>query len=133
MNLPGKIRGRVKLVHALGLVPAAALAIAGPAFWPPVPAHAAAWDWATHCFKKPDIDVLHAVIQKMLKNDIVGARETWCSSTGRNGYVYLVEGGDRAGTATATVRITTVDAHGEQPQFTFHYRKDPARGWGVVG
>lgn len=99
---------------------------------PPVPA-AASWDWALHCFKKPDIDVLHALIQTMLRKAPVGARAPWCSTTGRQGFVYLVSGGDMAGMTTATVRITTIEAGKERQRFVFRYRKDPARGWGVVG
>ena len=93
----------------------------------------AAWDWARHCFKAADLDVLHPIIQQLLKQAAVGTRQPWCSTTGREGYVYLLAGGERAGATTATVRITTVDHGKERVQFVFRYRKDPARGWGIVG
>jgi len=112
---------------ALATVSAAAIVLSRGA-----PAEAA-WDWARHCFKKADIDVLHGVIAQMLKDAPAGSRQPWCSTTGRQGFVYLVSGGEKAGSDTAVVRITKVDAKAERTWFVFHYRKVPSRGWGIVG
>lgn len=109
----------------------ALLLVAGP-FCAPASAEAG-WDWALHCFKKPDIDVLHGLIQQMLKTASVGSRQPWCSTTGKRGFVYLVSGGDQAGAATATVRITVLEGDAERPWFVFRYGKDAVRGWGIVG
>lgn len=98
----------------------------------PAPAEAA-WDWALHCFKKPDIDVLHGIIARMLKDASVGSRQPWCSTTGKQGFVYLVSGGEKAGSDIAVVRITKTDGKVERTWFVFRYRKDPVRGWGIVG
>ena len=113
---------------------AAVVAITGAAgaIWSPAPAQAA-WDWTRHCFKKADVDVLHGLVAKMLKEAPVGSRQSWCSTTGRQGFVYLVSGGEKAGAETATIRITTLDGRAERQWFVFRYRKDPVRGWGIVG
>lgn len=117
---------------ALCLSTLLALGVNGPG-WIGQPAQASSWDWALHCFEKPDLDVLHGIVQQMLKTAPVGARQEWCSTSGRRGFVYLVAGGDMAGMTTATVRITLSENGVERPWFVFRYRKDPSRGWGIVG
>jgi len=97
------------------------------------PVQASSWDWALHCFAKPDLDVLHAIVQQMLKNAPVGARQAWCSTSGKQGFVYLLAGGDAARMDTATIRITLAEGGAERQWFLFRYRKDPSRGWGIVG
>jgi len=91
------------------------------------------WQWARHCVKKADLDVLQPLIQQMLKHAAVGSRQPWCSATGRQGFVHLVAGGELAGATTATIRITLAKTGGEKSWLVFLYRKDPVRGWGVVG
>src|SRR6187402_1777758 len=98
-------------IHYAVTALAALAATAGMSLWRPAPAQAA-WDWALRCFSKQDIDVLHPLIQKMLHEDPVGARRPWCSASGRRGYIYLLAGGERAGTVTATVKITRLEATG---------------------
>ena len=91
------------------------------------------WEWAQRCVKKADLDVLQPLIQQMLKHATVGSSQPWCSTTGRQGFVHLVAGGERAGATTATIRITLTKTGGEKSWLVFLYRKDPARGWGVIG
>ena len=108
-------------------------ALAGSlSFWHAPPA-TAQWEWTERCFKKADLDVLQPLIQHLLREARPGTSVPWCSTTGREGHVFLVEGGEQAGKTTATIRITIKHAKHEQDWFVFRYRHDPARGWGIVG
>ncbi len=92
------------------------------------------WTWATHGFDHSEYDVLHPLIQSMLRDSAVGDVRPWRSASGRGGRVYLVKGGDRAHSIKAKVKITIIGDDGrENPLFTFKYRKDAQKGWSTVG
>jgi len=109
------------------LVYAVALALAAPVTAAPL------WECGAHCLKKGDLEALQPVIQKLLKDAKVGDSAPWRSGSGRVGNIYLVEGGEQAQATTAKVRITVAQGKAERDWFTFLYRRDPKRGWGVVG
>lgn len=89
--------------------------------------------WATHGFSRSEQKVLHPLIQTMLKQSNVGDVRAWQSADGKAGNVVLLAGGERAGAADARVRITVIRQGHEHTLFTFYYRHDPRRGWGVAG
>ncbi|WP_454887566.1 hypothetical protein [Sphingomonas oryzagri] len=92
------------------------------------------WSWASDGFDRSEYDVLHPLIQAMLRNSPVGEVQSWHSPSGRTGKVYLVSGGDQAHSTEAVVRITIIGHdRRENPLFTFRYRKDAKEGWRTVG
>jgi len=107
-------------------------ALAVAAGWTPSTA-APLWECGANCVKKPDLEALQPVIQKLLRDARPGDQAPWRSSSGRSGNVHLVEGGEQVKETTAKVRITVAQGKSERDWFTFRYRRDPKRGWGVVG
>lgn len=91
------------------------------------------WAWATQALDRRDLATLHLLIQTLLKNAPVGTGHPWHSASGKNGFVYLEAGGDRAGSREARVRITRTANGRETPLYVFRYRKDPTKGWAVAG
>ncbi|SDD86786.1 hypothetical protein SAMN05444678_1285 [Sphingomonas sp. YR710] len=89
--------------------------------------------WATHGISRAEQEVLHPLIQSMLRDGTVGEVRVWRSVDGKTGKVTLLDGGERAGSFEAHVRITLISHGHERPFFTFYYRHDPKRGWGVAG
>lgn len=90
-------------------------------------------NWATHGISHAEQEALHPLIQSMLRGSKVGDVRVWRSSDGKTGKVTLLAGGEMAGAPEARVRITRIVHGSERPFFTFYYRHDPKRGWGVAG
>ena len=96
-------------------------------------ANAQVWNWTVAGFDETEFDAIHTVVQTLLREDRVGASRPWHSTSGKSGRVYLLRGGEKSGSQTATVGITRFDGKREVPLLKFEYRKDPAKGWATCG
>ena len=84
-------------------------------------------------FDESEVDAFQAAIQRLLREDQVGASRPWYSASGRSGRVYLVRGGEKAGSSEAMVRITRLSDKRELNIFVFKYCNSPALGWATCG
>ncbi|WP_404710395.1 hypothetical protein [Sphingomonas sp. MMS24-J13] len=91
------------------------------------------WAWAVRVLDSQDLATLHPLIQELLQVHTVGTALAWKSPSGKSGFVHLDSGGDQAGSADGTVRITKGTAGHEKQLFVFRYHKDPEMGWAIVG
>lgn len=79
------------------------------------------------------LEVLHPLIQAMLREDRVGDRRPWRSASGKHGFIRLESGGDQAKASEGVVAITIFHGHREMPFYTFRYRRDASDTWLLIG
>ncbi|AGH49070.1 MULTISPECIES: hypothetical protein [Sphingomonas] len=83
--------------------------------------------------EKSDIAALQPVIRDSLSEDAIGATRPWKSTSGKEGYVRLLDGGAKAGSNRGTVRITLIRADQTTDSIIFQYQQDAKGVWRTVG